>query len=473
MNLKKQFGKRFIAGSWSVLASVIVIVMAVVVNLIAGSLPVTMTQIDLTGSGLYILSDQTKQIIGALQKDVTLYLLASNGSEDASVTRLLQRYAVLSSHIRVENVDPNAQPTFLKGYGLESTRLYQNSVIVDCEGKYRLVSYDDIFVTDYSMNYYTYSYDTTTSFNGENALTNAIHYVSSDHLPQIYVLAGHGEEALPDDVTEMICQDNMESASLSLLTLDAVPEDAAAVLIHAPASDLGDDETEMLISYLENGGNVVLLTDYIAVGAMPNLLKMTQAMGLTAENGVIIEGDRNMYVSRYPHYLLPEIASHEITSSLIESGYYILTPIAQPIIEMEGTEASITWLLTTSGTAYAKQSALDMTTTEKEESDTDGPFHVGAVSAKKGKLLWFSSGSMLNANVDRTVGGANSNLLLNALNWMGGQEDSIAIRAKSLDEARLTVPAASSSFWSIVMIGVIPLALIGTGVVIYVRRKRR
>jgi len=75
--------------------------------------------------------------------------------------------------------------------------------------------------------------------------------------------------------------------------------------------------------------------------------------------------------------------------------------------------------------------------------------------------------------VDYTVGGANSNLLLNALNWMGGQEESISIRAKSMDEETLTVPASSSSFWSIVMIGVIPAALITIGVIIYIRRKRR
>ena len=96
-----------------------------------------------------------------------------------------------------------------------------------------------------------------------------------------------------------------------------------------------------------------------------------------------------------------------------------------------------------------------------------------AVSENGGKLVWFSSGSMLNSNVDYTVAGANSNLLLNALNWMGGQEESISIRAKSMEEATLTVPESSSSFWSIVMIGIIPAALIAVGIIIYVRRKRQ
>ena len=177
--------------------------------------------------------------------------------------------------------------------------------------------------------------------------------------------------------------------------------------------------------------------------------------------------------SPHPHYLLPSVESHEITEALISGGYYILTPVAQPLAEAEGSGAEITWLLSTSGEAYAKQAALDMKTTEKEEGDTDGPFHVGAIGENGGRLIWFTSGSMLNTNVDYTVGGANTDLILNAFNWMGGQEESISIRAKSMDEATLTVPAASSGFWSVVMIGVIPAVLIAAGIVIYMRRKRR
>ena len=472
-SIRKMFGHRFVAGSWSVFAAVIVIIIAVVANMIVYSLPQTVTQIDLTANSLYSLSDQTKRIAASLNRDVTLYLLAANGNEDATIVRFLNQYDALSNHIRVETVDPNEQPTFLKGYELETSRLYQNSVIVDSEGKYRLVGYDEIFVTDYSMDYYSYSYNTTTTFDGENAITNAIHYVTSDLLPKVYTLSGHGEEELSGDVTDMIRRDNMEIETLSLLSMDAVPEDAAAVIINAPASDLGDDETDVLIAWLQGGGSVVLMTDYIEEGAMTNLLRLTQSMGLTAQPGIVIEGDRNMRVSRYPHYILPNVASHEITDALIDGGYYILTPIAQPIAETEDGGADIAWLLTTSDSAYAKLAALEMKTTEKEDGDTDGPFHVGAVSEKGGKLVWFSSGSMLQSNVDYTVGGANSNLVLNALNWMGGQEESISIRAKSMDEETLTVPASSSSFWSVIMIGIIPVMLISIGLIIYVRRKRR
>lgn len=471
--IKATFGGRFRAGSYSVAAAAVIIAIAIFLNLIVGSLPSTMTEIDLTANSIYALSDQTKRIAASLDKDVTMYLLCLQGDEDDTIQRLLNRYADLSSHIKVTSVDPTNDPTFLTRYELELSSLYANSVLVVSDSKNRLVSYDEIFVTEYSMDYYSYSYTTTTTFDGENALTNALHYVSSDDLPKVYTLTGHGEEALSSSITAMLEQDNFEYEDLSILTAEALPEDASAVIIHQPATDLNEDEAALLTSYLENGGNVVLVTTYMETDAMPYLLTVTRAMGLELGEGIVIEGDRNMRLTRYPYYILPDAASHDVTDSIINAGYYILSPLAQPVVETADSTASITWLLTTSDSAYAKLAALNMTTTSKEDGDTEGPFNVGAVSEKGGKLLWLTGDGMFDEYIDSAVSGGNSNLLLNALNWMGGQEESISIRAKSLDETGLSVTASESSFWSAVMIGVIPAALVAVGIIIWARRKRR
>lgn len=471
--VKAMFGGRFKAGSYSVAAAAVVIAIAIFLNLIVGSLPSTMTEIDMTANSIYALSDQTKRIAASLDKDVTLYIICNQGNEDDTIQRLLNRYADLSSHINVSSVDPTNDPTFLTRYELEITQLYENSVLVVCGDRSRLVGYDEIFVTEYSMDYYSYNYTTTTTFDGENALTNAIHYVSSDDLPKVYTLTGHGEEALSSSIQAMLEQDNFEYEDLSILTAEALPEDAAAVIIHQPATDLNEDEAALLTSYLENGGNVVLVTGYMSANKMPNLLSVTRAMGLELGDGIIIEGDRNMRLTRYPYYILPDAASHDVTDSIINAGYYILSPLAQPILETADSTSDITWLLTTSSSAYAKVDALNMTTTSKEDGDTDGPFNVGAISEKDGNLLWLTGDGMFDEYIDSAVSGGNSNLLLNALNWMGGQEESISIRAKSLDETGLSVTESESSFWSAVMIGVIPAALVAIGIIIWARRKRR
>ena len=468
------FLKRFYAGGYSAAAVLVVIAIAVAANLMVSALPTDKTQLDLTEQSLFTLSDQTKRVAAALDQDVTLYLLANSGYENETVKTLLDRYAGLSSHIAVEYVDPTEQPAFLDQYELDISRLYANSVLVVSGGKSRLVGYDEIFVTSYSMDYYSYSYNTSTSFEGENALTNAIHYVSRDDLPKVYALVGHGETTLSDSVETLIERDNLTTENLSLLMLESVPEDASAVVINAPTSDLSAEEADMLIAYLQGGGSVVLTTDYIEPGSMENLLRVTAAMGLTAGEGIVVEGDRNMHISRYPYYLLPDIASHAITDPIIEGGYYLLMPLTQPILEMDGTAADVTMLLNTSDEAYSKLDGMNLTTTAQEEGDLAGPFCVMAASELgEGKLVWAATAELLSESVDSMVAGANSDLFMNALSWMCGQEETISIRAKSMDSATLTLTGAQNSFWSVVLIGVVPGALILIGVIIVLRRKRR
>lgn len=466
------FRKRFSAGGYFLAAVAVVIAIAVAANLVVSALPSESTQLDLTAQSLFTMSDQTRRVAAALDRDVTLYLLANRGGEDETVRTLLDRYAGLSDRITIELVDPTEQPTFLDRYELEISRLYANSVLVVSGSKSRLVGYDEIFVTSYSMD--GYGYTTSTSFEGENALTNAIHYVSRDDLPKIYTLVGHGETELPSSIAQLIERDNLQTENLSLLMIDSVPEDASAVVIHVPTGDLSAEEADMLIAYLERGGSVVLMTDYIAQGQMENLLRVTSAMGLTAGQGIVVEGDRNKHLSRYPYYLLPDIAGHEVTDPLAEGGYYALVSLAQPILTLDGTDASVTQLLTTSSEAYSKPAALEMTTTDKEDGDIDGPFAVMAASEKgEGKMIWATTAELLSDRLNALVSGANSDLFMNALSWMCGQEETISIRAKSMDSSTLTLNGAQSTFWSAVLIGVLPGLLLIAGAVVTIRRKRR
>lgn len=103
----------------------------------------------------------------------------------------------------------------------------------------------------------TYSY--VYSFDGEGALTSAIDYVISDELPKLYMLEGHGEAELPAEFRTQIEKENIELDTFSLLSSDGVPEDADAVLIYAPESDISAEEADMLISHLTDGGKLLVM----------------------------------------------------------------------------------------------------------------------------------------------------------------------------------------------------------------------
>ena len=120
-NLKRTFvaeeNRRHLKqGSYSSFMVIFVIAAVVIVNLIAGQLPTSMTQFDVSTQQLYSLTEDTEELVSALEEDVTLYYVVTGGNEDDTVERMLERYEDLSSHIQVETKDPNLYPTFTSQY---------------------------------------------------------------------------------------------------------------------------------------------------------------------------------------------------------------------------------------------------------------------------------------------------------------------------------------------------------------------
>ena len=466
--------RAFRAGGYSVAAALIVIAMAVAVNVLAGALPDRLTQVDTTSSQLYSLSQETENLLAGLEQDVTIHWIVQAGQEDSRVELLLDQYAGHSDHVRVERVDPDVRPTFLQQY--ELTSVYNNSFVVECGETYRYVSYSDV---------YEYSYTTyETSFAGEGALTSAISYVTSEDLPKVYTLTGHGESDLSSTFADAVEQQNFETEELSLLTVEQVPEDADGLLIYNPQSDLSQEEIAVLEDYLDRGGSLMLLTSPLTDGGtLPNLEGlMEERYGVSAAQGIVMEGDQSRVLAGYtPAFLLPQISSHDITSPLVEGGYYVLLYTVQGLTVSDDLPdgVSVTQMLTTTDQAYSKTAGYDMTTYEKEEGDIDGPFALAVAVTDQvdedvqSHVVWVSSATLLDDAASMVVSGANQDLFLNSLSWMTQQEQSISIHAKSLGYDYLTIPSSTASLLTVVMVGLIPLACLGVGITIWIRRKRR
>ena len=470
--------RSFRVGGYSMAAAVIVLAIAVAVNVLVSALPSSMTQFDTTANELYTISEQTENIVRGLDRDVTIYWVVQSGQEDSTLGTLLDQYEALSSHVTVEKKDPDVQPTFLQQYAIDS--VYNNSLIVECDGRYRYVDYYDIYVYDYSSYYYDYSYDV--SFAGESELTSAIDYVINEDLPTLYLLTGHGEATMASSFSTAVEKENIQPQELSLLTKEGVPEDADCVLIYAPQSDISEEEKEMLLRYLQGGGSLLLITDPPLEGKLTNLEALMAEYGVTAAEGIVVEGKQSNYVWQRPYYLLPDMATHAITSPLKSSDYYVLLPIAQGLLVSDGLRdgLSVTQLLTTSGAAYSKIDGYELTTYEKEEGDLDGPFALAVAitetvsDEESTHIVWVSSASLLDEQTNAQVSGGNQDFFLNCLNWMcETEESSIAIHAKSLSYEYLTMDSSTASRLSILIVGIIPLAYLGTGITIWIRRKRR
>ena len=284
--------RSFRAGGYSVAAAAIVLAIAVMVNVFAAALPASVTKFDTTANQLFTLSEQTEKLVGGLTDEVTVYWIVRSGREESYLESLLSRYQSLSDKIRVVKKDPDVFPTFTQQYTDSFT---ENSLIVEAGERYRYVDYNDIFVMDYASYYY---YGTENwSFCGESELTSAIDYVVSENLPKVYLLTGHGESSLSDSFASAVKQQNIETAELSLLTLESVPADADCILINAPQSDISLDEQSKLQEYLGNGGNLFLITDPPKNGALTNLEALMADYGVTTVDGIVVVASPQELVS--------------------------------------------------------------------------------------------------------------------------------------------------------------------------------
>lgn len=447
-------------------------VAAVLMNLIAGKLPSQYLKYDVSDQKLFTTGDQTAEIVKGLDEDITLYLIAQQGSEDATLQELLDRYAGLSPHIKVETKDPVLYPNFVSRYTSEN--LSENSVLVVGQNRSKAVDYYDIY--QYSMDYSTYS-SSLSSFDGEGQITSAIAYVTAEDMPVVYTLTGHDEAELSTTVTSSIEKENIELKSLSLLTEEAVPEDAKAVIIYGAISDISEDEKNKLETYLEQGGQLVMLPGYTDKET-PNLDSLLSDYGIALAEGLVLEGDSQHHLPNYPYYLLPTIQSSTYTSDV--SSRYVLLAFAQGMTESPDISDDLTYesLLTTSALSYSKTN-LESENLDREEGDIAGPFDLGAVVTKtidedtEAKLIAFSSETLLDEQVDSMVSGGNSTMFLNVMSQLVDHENTVSIEPKSMSTEYLTVSVGSAIFWGILTIILLPLFLLITGGVIWFGRRKR
>ena len=467
---KKKGGTSTIAfrgGSYSLLMTVIVLAILIVVNVFVGLLPTTLTSFDISSTQLYSVTSSTKVVVNNLEDDITIYWIVQADEEDSVIENLLNKYDSLSDHITVVKRNPDEYPTFVEQYTDEDAE--NNSLVVECGDRYRYVSYDDIYIT--SIDYTTYSY--TYEFDGEGAITSAINYVTTEDLPKMYIIEGHGEADLTDDFSDQIEKENFETETLSLVSENEVPEDADCVLIYAPESDISEEEKDILSEYVEDGGKLMVIAGPVADADLENLYSLLEDYDVEVTEGIVVEEDASYYAFGYPYILLPEIESSDVTDSLIDSNYYAILPIAAGLV-VDDDNDDVTTLLSTSDTAFSKVAGFDLTTYDKEDDDIDGPFALAVdIAAGSGEIIWIASSYLLDDTYNAYSSGANLDLTMNCLTYLAGETEGISIQSKSLSYSYLTISDSTSSMLQILMIFVFPIVFLVIGIVVLVRRRMK
>ena len=456
-------------GSYSLVMTAVVLAILIVANIFVSTMPTTMTKYDISSSKLYSITSNTKVVVNNLQQDVTIYWVVQADAEDEIIENLLGKYESLSSHIDVVKKNPDVFPTFTEQYTDEEVP--NNSIIVESGDRYRYISNNDIYETE--LDYYSYTYNVT-GFDGEGAITSAIDYVVTEDLPQLYLLEGHGEGNLPTTFADSLEKENVVLNTISLLTVDEIPEEADALLIYAPQSDISEAEATMLRDYAANGGKLLVIAGPVYEVEFTNLNSLLSDYGVTMAEGIVIEESREHYTG-YPEMLLPNMASHTITDPLIEDRYYAIVPLSQGMTIGSTSNGTVTELMYTSESAFSKVAGFELETYDYEEGDIEGPFTIALTIDTNGggQIVWFSASDFLDDMYNAYSSGANVDLAMNAVSSLLGEREAISIRSKSFNYNYLTISEDTASTLKLLMIGVFPLAYLGIGICVIVSKRRK
>ena len=470
-SVRKSFQTKSVRyGSYSAALTVLVIVAAVVVNLIASALPGNLKSADLSANSLYSVGKQTEKVLDTLKEPITITVFSSRENAEDALVKLLEHYGD-NKNITVEYKDPALNPSAASAY----SDLTAGSVVVKSEKKEQKIDAGEIFVSDYSSYYSTGNMSTT--FDGEGQITSAIQYVTSGQLPKMYVITGHGESELSSTVSSLVSKQNIEVGTLNLMTDGSIPEDCSCLLIYAPVSDYTADEARMIIDYLDQGGSVMAI-EYYTEEKLVNYESILNAYGLQTEDGVVMETANHYY--QYPMYALPEIASSEITESLASANVNILMPNALGMVATEAEGTEVTPLLQTTSGAYLKKvNGGQLDSVEKEDGDVVGQFLLAALAEKSsegaGKLIAISSSSLIDDGVTQSFTLGNLDLFTGCLSYLTADDgvEKVSIDAKSMTPDTITVPNLQSLLWGAVVVVLVPAAVIVAGLIIWLRRRKK
>ena len=484
-NITKTNMRALRGGSYSFAVCAIALVLVIVLNLIVGSLPSSLIKPDGSTVGMLNICEETKQIVTSVTEPVTIYLVAQSGMEDITLQELLARYADLNRNVKIVTVDPDIRPGFTSQYTPDT--LSQNSIIVESQRRHTVIDYTEIYTVSYDNlteeDYYNYYYygiqpQGTPYFKGELKLTSALDYVTRNYIPTVYFINNHDEDTLNATMASYLDADSIITSSLTLLGGEGIPADCTAIILNNPKTDISVFEAETLRSYLNRGGNVILITDYryYSNADMPNLATVAAHMGMQSADGLLVEGDANRY-NTYPSFLLPKLITAG-PGSVLSSNLNALIPNAHGIVLTEEGDAEASTLLTSSTASYVKVAGSNATVYDKEPDDIDGPFSVAASSTLAtdngyGKFVWFASPAIVSDQWDYYVSGSNSAVFMSSVNWMCEKAVSVSVLAKQMQIEPLLISQAAANTWSLLLTVFIPVVILGGGFFVWMRRRRR
>jgi ABC-type uncharacterized transport system involved in gliding motility auxiliary subunit len=437
-------------GTNTTILSVAVLAILVIVNFVGFR---HHKRFDLTTEKLYTLSDQTKQVVGGLQKDVTI--VRFDKSPNAALDDQMAEYTSLSRHLKFQNIDPQQKPEVAQQYG--ATRM-GDVILASGPRKEHL----------------------ETGATSEEDITGAIIKVTQDKVKTVCFVTGHGEKSLTDDgedgyshLDAGLKKENYVTRTLNLVSENGVASDCSVVVVAGPTQQFFPQEAEMLNQYLAGSGKGLILVD---PQTDPKLGEIFQAWNTNVGDNVVIDssGVGSLLGAGPAIPLVTTFGESPITKNFARSMTFFPLARTVSIADKSKTDPQIVELLKTSPQSFTVPNLKQGQNKLTFNPDTAGPLSLGVAASRKaegGEARVVVIGNSTFAANPYVGLQKNGDLFYNTIDWLAQDENLISIRPKSQTNRRVTLTQGQSSALTWLDLIILPGIVIFSGVYIWWKRR--
>lgn len=409
-------------------------------------------EIDLTENNSNTLSIASQKILHTLPETITITAYIKETTLQGQLAQLLDRYRRFKSNIIITFIDPTTVPEITRELNIGP----QGAIVVEYQDRSEKLTYLD-----------------------ESTLSNALLQLANTNERWITFLTGHGERSpsgranfdLGLFATELE-RHKIKVQTINLAQISSIPDNSSLLVLAAPAVPLLAGELNILSDYIEQGGNILLLTD----PDNNHLTSVEQQLGLIKLPGTIVDSSSRLYGIDDPSFvLISKYNNHPVTANFNSITVFPVTSAFDIDPENEfKTEA----LLSTDANAWTETAEI----TGKVQFDVDteeqqGPFTIAYALSKnfsdkkQQRIVAIGDADFLSNTYLGNVGNAEFGYRL--INWLTHDDQFIEIPPKitsghSLQLSKVTVAIIGFGF-----LLAIPLILVITGFIIWRNRKRR
>ncbi len=415
---------------------------------------------DATSNKRYSLSDQTVKIVKGLTQPATITYFDKQtnfqGAKD-----ILDRYSNLSTRIHLEYVDPDKKPEEARAAG----------------------------VTKYGSTFVQIG-DKKEEAKGltEEQITGAIIHDLKNKTRTICFVSGSGEHQIESTerdgyskLKDALAKDEYEAKSISLLQQSDIPENCTAIVVGGPKIDYQQPAVDAIKKYVENGGRAMFLLDPPIQLGHPTA--DNDALGKVLQDwGVSMDKDRVLDANPVGHLmglgpqvtLISKYAPHAIVDEM--KGTTTGFPLSQSMTVKNTDKTNVQKLFDSSDTSFATTALNTPNVNINDPNNKKGPMTIAAAGSyntgkenSEGRFVVIGTSSWLDNSF--LVFNGNTDLALNAMNWLSSDEDLISIRPKPEDNRSLSMTPSQFGWVRLSTQFLFPVALLLMGVSVWWRRR--